>query len=142
MGCLRLILQETVNWVVLERSGLKQGLSKFGCARSVFDVKSCPASPLWRLGVADAIQTWLANAPGVRGGSTLRARADVFVARFLGHANWLVGTPRVVACANPPLRSAAATRHVCGLGWGLRTGGGAIKAKLRFNVWRQGSSST
>ena len=89
----------------------------------VFDVKSCPASPLWRLGVADAIQTWLANAPGVRGGSTLRARADVFAALYFGNAKEIVGAPGVVACANPPLRSATATRHVCGLGWVLRAEG-------------------
>ena len=108
----------------------------------VFDVKSCPSSPLWHLGVAGATQARLANAPGVRGGSTLRARADVFVARCFGYAKEVIGAPSVVACANPPLRSATATRHVGGLGWVLRTGGGAMKAKLRFNVWRQGSSST
>ena len=31
-----------------------------------------------------------------------------------------------VACANPALRSSTATRHACGLGWVLRTGGEVV----------------
>ena len=68
------------------------------------------------------MRAWLANAPVVRGCSTLRARADVFVALDLGNANEMVGAPCVVACANPSLRSSTATRHACGVGWVLRTG--------------------
>ncbi len=39
------------------------------------------------------MQLTLANARGVRGRSTLRARADVLLARCLGHANSMVGAP-------------------------------------------------
>ena len=38
---------------------------------------------------------------------------------------WLVH-PTFVACANPALRSSTATRHACGLGWVLRTGGEVV----------------
>ena len=40
---------------------------------------------------AGATPAWLANAPGVRGCSTLRARADVFLALCPSHANAVVG---------------------------------------------------
>ena len=71
---------------------------------------------------ASATRTRLANAPGVRGCSALRARADVFVVRYLRSANAMVAAPGVVACANPALRSSTATWHACGLGWVLRMG--------------------
>ena len=60
----------------------------------------------------------------VRGCSALRARADAFVALCSGNANGVAGVPRVVACANPALRSSTATRHACEPGWVLRTGAG------------------
>ena len=39
------------------------------------------------------MRAWLANAPGVRGCSALRARADVFVALCLSSANTVAGEP-------------------------------------------------
>ena len=70
----------------------------------------------------------------VRGCSALRARADVFVALCFGNANGVAGVPRVVARANPALRSSTATRHACGLGWVLRTGAGS--SNNRFRSWQ------
>ena len=44
---------------------------------------------------AGAARSWLANAPGVRGCSALRARADVLAVRSFSSANAVVGAPNL-----------------------------------------------
>ena len=77
----------------------------------------------------------LANAPGVRGCSALRARADVLLARSLSHAKVLVGAPCVVACANPALRSYSHPAR-------LRVGLGAAHGERWLSTWQPRSRSS
>ena len=81
------------------------------------------------------MQLNLANAPGVRGCSALRARADVFVALYLIHAKALVGAPGLRSMresCTPILHSHPAR---------LRVGLGAAHGERCLSTWQPSSRS-